>query len=277
MSGLIARFGQQYLITLTASDCVGGQDLVQTKVVAANRDNMLQAMDSAASQMRRRLGEPLKSLQRFDKPLLAKATGWLDALKAYSAAHELGMQGKFQESIPLFRRAIRLDPWFAIAYGDLGAVYGNLEELGLSAAAGGKVFELRDFADECDRLYIAAVYHSNTTGDLHAGIRDYDTWMEMYPRDVSPLTNLADLRTQIGQPELAIEPAKRPGARPKERDRPYRAGPGPALVYAGFAKHDRAMMEAQSAWAKGRRRNPLLPSSKCSCPWRAPNPGMASN
>ena len=153
LSGLIARFGQKYLVTLKASDCISGQDLVETKAEADSRDDVPDAIDSIAAQMRKRLGEPLKSLQRFNKPLLAKATGSLDALKAYSAAHDLGSQGKFQESVPLFQRAIELDPRFAIAYGDLSTVYSNLGEPGLSAAASRKAYELRGrAADERDRL-----------------------------------------------------------------------------------------------------------------------------
>jgi eukaryotic-like serine/threonine-protein kinase len=287
LSGLIAGFGQQYLVTLTASDCVGGQELVQTKAVAASRDHVLQAVDSVAAQMRRRLGEPLRSLQRFDKPLLAKATGSLDALKAYSMAHELGAQGKFQESVPLFQRAIELDPQFAIAYGDLGTVYSNLGEPSLSAASARKAFELRDLADERDRLYIAATYHNHTVGDLHATIRDYEIWTEMYPRDVAPWVNLSDARTQLGQQELAIEPAKHALALdPKDaiahivlaraqlhaghidesiatcQQAIARKLDGAEihglLVYAGFAKHDRAMMDAQSAWAKGTASEPYI-------------------
>jgi eukaryotic-like serine/threonine-protein kinase len=287
LSGLIARFGQKFLVTLTASDCVGGQDLVQTKAEAESRDDVPHAVDSVAAQMRRRLGEPLKSLDRFNKPLLAKATGSLDALRAYSAAHELATEGKFQESVPLFQRAIELDPRFAVAYGDLSTIYSNLGEPGLSADAGRKAYELRDAADERDRLYITTAYHANVTGDLHATIRDDETWTEMYPRDTAPLTRLADLRIQIGQPELAIEPAKRALASdPKStvawinlaRSQLYtgrvddsiatcrqaiaRKVDGPEiqglLVFAGFAKQDQAMVEAQSAWARGTAAEPLI-------------------
>lgn len=287
LSGTIARFGQQYLVTLTATDCVGGQELVQTKAVAASGDHVLQAIDSVAAQMRKRLGEPLKSLRRFDKPLLAKTTGSLDALKAYSAAHELGMQGKFQESVPLFRRAIELDPRFAIAYSDLGTVYSNLGEPSLSSAANKKAYEFRDFADERDRLYITAGYHTHTLGDLHATIRDHETWIELYPQDPAPLINLSDLRTQIGQPEQAIEPAKRGLAiEPKNavgyavlaRAQLYAgrvedsihtcqqaieqhldgADIHGLLMKAGFAKHDRAMTDAQTAWAKGTASEPFM-------------------
>jgi eukaryotic-like serine/threonine-protein kinase len=287
LSGLIARFGQKYLITLTASDCVGGQDLVQTKAVAESKDDVPGAVDSVAAQMRKRLGEPLKSLQRFNKPLLAKATGSLDALKAYSTAHELGSQGRFQESVPLFQRVIELDPRFAIAYGDLGTVYSNLGEPGLSAAASRKAFELRDAADERDRLYITAAFHTHVTGDLHATIRDDETWTEMYPRDPAPWTSLADLRIQIGQPELAIEAARRALAiDPKiavawidlARSQLYAGHVDDSiaacrqaiaqkvdgaeihglLVFAGFAKRDPAMIEAQRAWAKGTAAEPYI-------------------
>ncbi len=158
LSGIIARFGDKYLVTLTASDCVSGQDLVQTKAVANIRDNIPQAVDSVAADMRKRLGEPLKSLRTFNKPLLAKETGSLDALKAYTGAHELGMAGKYQESVPLFKRAIELDPRFAIAYSDLGVVYSNMGEPALATAVTQKAFELRDLADEPDRLFITARY-----------------------------------------------------------------------------------------------------------------------
>jgi eukaryotic-like serine/threonine-protein kinase len=287
LSGLIARFGRKYLVTLTAFDCVGGQDLAQTKAVAGSPDDVPQAVDSVAAQMRKRLGEPLQSLDRFNKPLLPKATGSLDALKAYSAAHELGMQGKFQESVPLFQRAIELDPRFAIAYGDLGTVYSNLGEPGLSAATSRKAYELRDAADERDRLYITASYHAHTVGDWHAAIRDYETWMEIYPRDTAPLTNLADARIQIGQPERAIDPAIRAMALDPKSAVPYvvlaraqlyaghvdesiatcqkaiaqkldGAEIHGLLILAGFARHDRGMAEGQSAWAKGTSAEPYI-------------------
>jgi DNA-binding winged helix-turn-helix (wHTH) protein/tetratricopeptide (TPR) repeat protein len=287
LDGLVARFGRKYLVTLTASDCIGGQNLVQTKAEADSRDEVPRAVDSVAAQMRRRLGEPLKSLQRFNKPLLAKATGSLDALKAYSVAHELGIAGRFQESVPLFQRAIELDPRFAIAYGDLSTVYGNLGEPDLSADASRKAYELRDSADERDRLYIIAAYHTHVTGDLHATIRDDEAWTEMYPRDVAPLTNLSNLQTQIGQPELGIDPAKRALALDRKsavawivlaRAQLY-AGrvddaiatctqaiaekmDGPdihgQLVFAGFARQDWAMVDAQSQWAKGTAAEPLI-------------------
>ena len=151
-----------------------------------------------------------KSLQTYNKPLLEKETGSLDALKAYTRAHELGANGNYQESIPLFQRGIELDARFSIAYADLCVVYSNLGENDLAAANCKKAYELRDLADEPDRLFIIATYHSHVTGDLHEGIRNYQTWAEIYPNDATPLDNLASLKSFIGRDDLALPPQPDP-------------------------------------------------------------------
>ena len=207
LSGIIARLGQKYLITLTASDCATGADLAQSKAVAKDRDGVLIAVDSVAEDMRRHLGEPLKSLQRFNKPLLPKQTGSLDALKAYSRAHDLGVNAEYEKSIPFFRRAIELDPRFAVAYADLGAVYSNLGESDLAAANCKQAYELREFSDEPDRLFIIAKYHEQVTGNLLESIRNDQAWTETYPAHAEPWENLAGLEILIGRPDLALAPA----------------------------------------------------------------------
>jgi serine/threonine protein kinase/tetratricopeptide (TPR) repeat protein len=208
IGGIIARLGQKYLVTLTASDCASGSDLVQSKFVANDRDSVVQAVDSAAAEMRKRLGEPLKSLERFNTPLLGwKHTGSLEALKAYSLGHQLAVDGKLQESIPLYQRTLEIDPRFAVAYADLGAIYFNLGESDLAAANFRKAYDLRDRANEWDRLFIVGDYHRYVTGNLHESIRNSETYAEIYPSDPTPWANLAELRTQIGRPDLAIAPA----------------------------------------------------------------------
>jgi eukaryotic-like serine/threonine-protein kinase len=287
LSGIIARFGQKHLITLTASDCVSGQDLAQTKAVANGRDDIPRAVDEVAADMRRRLGEPLKSVRQFNKPLLPKQTGSLEALKAYTQGHELGLAGKFQESIPFFRRAVELDPRFAIAWGDLGVIYGDLGEPTLSAEANRKAFQLRDLADEPDRFFISATYYENVTGDLHESIRNYEQWTETYARYSSPWANLANAETLIGRPDLAIEPARRALALNSANAVAYtvlaraqmRVGQidqalatcqqaivqkldsaqiHGLLLSIGFAQRDRAATDEQVAWAKGTSSEPYM-------------------
>jgi DNA-binding winged helix-turn-helix (wHTH) protein/tetratricopeptide (TPR) repeat protein len=209
LNGLIARFGQQYLITLAASDCTSGNTLAATKATAANRDGVLQAIDNVAADMRQRLGEPLKSRREFNQPMISVETGSLEALKAYSQGKDIRLTGKEQDAIPFFERAIEIDPRFATAYADLGTVYSNLGQPTLSAANITKAFELRDLADEQTRLAIIALYSAHVSQDYLESIRNLETWTQVYPEAPSPHINLANSYNQIGRFDLSVVQGKR--------------------------------------------------------------------
>jgi tetratricopeptide (TPR) repeat protein len=208
LSGSIARLGHKYLVTMDATDCTNGNQLLESKKVADTGDDVLGAVDAIASDARRRLGESRSSVKQYSVPLFEENTGSLEALKAYSKADQLALQGKYMEAVPLFQRAIELDPKFADAYFDLANSYNNLGDHQLQIANLKKAYELRESADEPDRLYITAAYHSVVTGDLYEALRNYQTWKGIYPQQSGPWGQIAGIYIQIGQPELAIEPAR---------------------------------------------------------------------
>jgi eukaryotic-like serine/threonine-protein kinase len=77
--------------------------------------------------MRSKLGESLASVQRYDAPVKNVTTPSLEALKAYTLGHEQNyVKGDCIAAIPLFQRAISLDPNFAMAYARLGNCYSGL-------------------------------------------------------------------------------------------------------------------------------------------------------
>jgi eukaryotic-like serine/threonine-protein kinase len=285
--GKIARLGQKYLIVLTASDCATGEDLAQSKAVAGDRDGVVKALDDVAAEMRKHLGEPLKTVQRFNQSLLAKKTGSLEALKAYSRGHDLGVAGNYQASLPFFQRALELDPKFAAAYADLGVVYSNLGEDDLAAANLKRAYDLRDLTTEPDRLFIVAEYNAEVTGNLHESIRNYEAWTQTYPSGVPPWSNLATLQLEIGRPDLAIAPAFRAVSLDPKGAISYvilaraqmRAGQTAKaletcrqavaqkldgaevhgiLSQLAFLRHDAAGVDEQFAWAKGKPAEPYM-------------------
>jgi tetratricopeptide (TPR) repeat protein len=166
-------------------------------------------LDKVAVDLRKQLGEPSQSVQRFSKPLFAGRSTSITALKAYADAGILTRMGRFTDAILLYQHAIAVDPKFVMAYADLGTLYLARGEQNLAAANLTKAYELRDIVDDKDRLFITAVYSDKVTGDLSASIRNYQSWSELYPGSVVPLGNLADLQTQIGKPTLAIQSARR--------------------------------------------------------------------
>src|ERR1035438_2108138 len=72
--------------------------------------------------MRSRLGESLGTVRGFDTPLEQATTSSLEALQAYTLGQKDFMaKSDFAASVPLFQRAISLDPDFAVAYNSLAS------------------------------------------------------------------------------------------------------------------------------------------------------------
>ena len=115
------------------STASSGESLASTEAQASDKNHVLDALGKTASDIRNKLGESLSTVQKFDTPLEQATTPSLEALKAYS----LGMK-TFErrrgdsEAIPFFKRAIELDPNFALAYGALGGAYSNLGQASLA-------------------------------------------------------------------------------------------------------------------------------------------------
>ena len=70
--------------------------------------------------MREKLGESRDSIHRLNRPLEQATTSSLEALQTYSAALDEMRKGRFPATIPLWERAIEIDPNFAMAYYFLG-------------------------------------------------------------------------------------------------------------------------------------------------------------
>jgi hypothetical protein len=95
LSGSIAKLGNSYVITMDATECVSGKQLVKLQSQAKSREAVLQALGEISSKMRSKLGESLRSIHGFDVPIQQATTQSLDALVAYSKSRFLSMRGPF--------------------------------------------------------------------------------------------------------------------------------------------------------------------------------------
>ena len=204
LTGSIALLGNQYLITLEAINTSTGDSLAQAQQQAAGKDAVLSTLGSAATKLREKLGESLASVEKFDKPLDQATTSSLEALKAFTLAD--GLHNKLEDiaSIPLYQRAIELDPNFALAHLRLGVVAGNTGQFVLSTKEVAKAFELRDRTSEYERLYINAYYYYNR-GEVEKSIQGWELMKQTYPRDSVSWTNVAVSYGSIGQYEKQVE------------------------------------------------------------------------
>ncbi|HYE87447.1 MAG TPA: tetratricopeptide repeat protein, partial [Vicinamibacterales bacterium] len=204
LGGTIAMLGSSYVITLNAQDCVEGKVFAEEQVQAPSKEAVLNAMGTAVSAFREKLGESLASIQKYDTRVEEATTRSLEALKAYSQGLRTRRTTGDFDSVPFFRRAIELDPEFALAYARLGTVYNNLSQPEEARKMATRAYELRDRVSEVERLYIEARYFTVVESDIQKAIDAYNVWLATYPNDYTALTNSGLLLKQQGNRAEAI-------------------------------------------------------------------------
>ncbi|MDE2407042.1 MAG: protein kinase [Xanthomonadaceae bacterium] len=192
VTGAIAQVGTPYQITLRALDCATGDTIASTEVDAPDKNQVLASLGTASARLREQLGEALASVRRTDVPLEQATTSSLEALKAYSVGMRTLWTGKDPlAAIPLFQRAIELDPDFALAYGVLTIEYTNLGESRIAADYARRAYALREHVSEPERYFITARYGRSGTGDIDLAAQACRTWLQAYPRAAMPHILLA--------------------------------------------------------------------------------------
>jgi eukaryotic-like serine/threonine-protein kinase len=203
--GSISGIGSHYAITLKAVNCENGNLLDVEQVEAEHREQVLARLHEAGAKLRQKLGESLISIQKYDTPVEQATTPSLEALQAYSLALRNRYSKGDAAALLLLKRAVELDPNFAMAYVALGTVYFNLSETALAVAATQRAYALRDRVSERERLRIDSSYYGLVTGELEKEAQIYELWKDTYPRDQTPYQNLALYYGYLGQYEKALD------------------------------------------------------------------------
>jgi serine/threonine protein kinase/tetratricopeptide (TPR) repeat protein len=208
IAGSVAGLGSQYVIGLKAVNCLNGDTLAQEQATATGKEKVLDALGEAATKLRSELGESLASVQKFDAPLGQETTPSLEALKADAIAKKIEKEKGPAAALPLFQRAIELDPNFASAIEGVGIMYGNVGQPTRGNEYLSKAFALRDRASEREKLHITSMYYMAVTGELDKAVETFREWEENYPRDNTAYTNLSSVYSQQGKMEQAAEQAR---------------------------------------------------------------------
>ena len=210
LDGSIASLGSQYVLWMRARDCRTGNVIDEEQMQAARKEDVLGTLSQIASRFRSRAGEGLATVDKLDTPLAEATTPSLEALKAYSMAFKVLIASGNATAVPLYQRAIEIDPQFAMAYAMLGRVYGDIAESGLSAKNTTRAWQLRSRASERERFFIDASYDLQVTGDMERARQTCEAWKQTYPRDPNAYGFLAGaIYPMLGKYEEALEAARK--------------------------------------------------------------------
>jgi tetratricopeptide (TPR) repeat protein len=246
LAGSIAAIGDQYLITLRATNCQNGDTLASAEAEANSRNRVLSSLSNVADKLREKLGESGISVQKFSRPLEQVTTSSLEALQAYTQGSKLEDTSP-DTALPYYKRAVELDPNFAIGYAALSETYhllfdGTKQEQNLT-----KAYQLRDRVSLRERYKIEAQYYDVITGELEKEIVTLAGWAQSYPDDYQPHDRLSASYLSLGQYDKAI-----PEALASIQNRPTLDGY--CTLMKSFTDANR-LNEAKSAFEEARRNN----------------------
>jgi eukaryotic-like serine/threonine-protein kinase len=217
IEGTIATLGSEYALTLRARNCRTGAVLEQERATAAKKDDVFNAVTQLTSRFGSRLNALLPRVEKEPGLELPGTTPSLEAWRSYSAAMK-AFQSRAQEAevASLLKRAVELDPNFAIAYAYLARCYSDLGENELAAQTITKAYQLRNRVTDQENYFITFVYHRQVTGNLELGRQTLEAWAQKYPDELfprgflsgftSPGTGHYDTGAQEGLKAIEIDP-----------------------------------------------------------------------
>jgi eukaryotic-like serine/threonine-protein kinase len=188
LTGLIARQGDGYRVTVNAVDGVTGKTIVSRDSSTVPKERVLTEAARMVPGLRRAIGDSTPEAQQLAAGETFTSTS-LDALHFYGAAQQQQWAGNFQAAIDLYLKAIQADPKFGRAYAGVAAMNRNL---GRSAEAE-KYFKLAleqtGLMTDREKLRTRGGYFLYLQ-DPQA-IAEYSELVKLYPNDTAGQANLA--------------------------------------------------------------------------------------
>jgi serine/threonine protein kinase/Tfp pilus assembly protein PilF len=210
LTGTIANLGKEYVITLTAQNTATGDEIVSEQAQAPDKEHVLDALGKAAAGIRAKLGEDLASISKLDTPFGQATTKSLDAFRAYALGDKAHVKAlNIPEAEGHYLRAVELDPNFAMAYARLGVVYLNSGQVSKANKNFAQAYALSQQVSPRERLYIAAHYYQNVTGNLTKVIETLQESIQTYPAQLDSYININVAYQTLGQYDKGLPYARK--------------------------------------------------------------------
>ena len=189
VGGSIEQRGEGYAIEIWALDTVKSERVYEETITIGTKSEILRTADKFAADLRSNLGHiPADSLEVLTKETFTTTS--LEAMKAYALAQELDDQGRSEEALNEYLRAIDHDPNFGRAYSGVALMYynsGRFEEAEVYfKEALKRIDQMTDREKYRDRGLYAIM-----TRDFKKAIDEFNALLKQYPGDYVIHANLA--------------------------------------------------------------------------------------
>ena len=207
VEGSVTSLGNDYMLSLRARNCRTGEVLDEEQAPAAKKEDVVKTLSQMANQFQNRAGESLPDLGKEPSLPADVTTPSLEAWRSYSAAMKANQtRAQTVEVISLLKRAVEIDPQFAMAYAYLGRSYASFGESELGAQNIAKAYELRNRVSDQENYFITFNYLRQVPRNLELARQTLEAWAQTTPGDFVAHGFLAAFTSQgSGHYEKAAE------------------------------------------------------------------------
>ncbi|NPV82540.1 MAG: protein kinase [Candidatus Aminicenantes bacterium] len=185
----IEKAREGFLIKTRAIDAVKGEEIASADQVIKNKTDILRATDVIAARLRSGLGliAPDSSEALIKETF---TTTSLEAMKAYADAQRLDAQGREEEAIAAYLRAIDHDPNCGRAYAGLAVAYYARGEWQLAEKYFNEAMNRIEQMTDREKHRTRGAYYL-FKNNFKRAIEEYTELLKHFPQDVAGHTNLA--------------------------------------------------------------------------------------
>lgn len=198
VTGELLRSGEASTLVLRAVRTQDGADLVSVTAHADNDQDVVLAVERAARQLRRGLGERQRDLAAT-RPLLDVATPSLAAFRKYTDALERNRVGDQVGSNTLLREAVAIDTGFRSAWSLMAMNYMDLRLLDSAASAVSEALRDPRRLTDAQRYWLQAMAAYTVNADPAEAIRWWDLYLQEVPHSSGGRNNRALDLTMVGR------------------------------------------------------------------------------
>jgi eukaryotic-like serine/threonine-protein kinase len=203
VTGSLDLRGNGYELSAKAVDAVTGKVLASGHITAENKDDLLLDVPKLAAPIRQALGDNTpESVQLAASQGTFKVSN-LEAAHQYSLGMEQYAEGKNDDALKSFSKAVELDPNFARAYAGLAALAGDLGQTQNADKYAKMAMEHVDRMTERERYFVRGMYYVRA-GNWQKCVEEYSDLVKRY-RSQFGQNNLATCYAQLHNMPKAME------------------------------------------------------------------------
>jgi len=206
ISGSYLEAGGDIIVNLRLQKPHSGEILRSAQVKCSGEEQILQNLDDLTKQIKVDLNLTDQQIaDDIDKDLTEISTSSIEAFKSFNESTEPYYRFEYRKSIEFLKKAIEVDPEFAIAYLRLAVSYINLGYFSEGRVYLKKAFELSDKASDKDKYQIHAFYHLRYAKDYRKAIESYNNLIQLYPDNQAANNMLGEIYFSLDEWEKALD------------------------------------------------------------------------